>query len=108
MGRLTKKIGEPDDHVEHIEDHIYDLKLPAFVRTWITINRLPAIEKWAMEETFGVMKITAEHEGKRVRVTMASRMGDCGITTQMSREHGYDKRVMFSTLSKFKWERKDG
>lgn len=40
-------------------------------------------------------------DGKRVRVTMASLMGDVGITTDFSREMGYERRVLVSALSNF-------
>lgn len=40
-------------------------------------------------------------EGMRVRVTFASRMGDVGISTNMSRETGYDARVSLEILTDF-------
>lgn len=113
MGKLTKKIGEPDPDTgpKHVEDHIYDYNLPPFVRAWITINRLPAMEKETLVHVYGVPKLFADSPdlpGIRVRVTMASRLGDVGITVNLNREHGYDKRVMFDTLSNFTWEKPDG
>ncbi len=109
--KLTKKKGEPAPEPNgHIENFIYDLSLPAYVRAWIIVQRLPAIEKWAVESTFGVGKLFAdspEFPGIRVRVTMASRLGDVGITPDLNREMGYDKRVMFETLDNFSWGHPD-
>lgn len=46
-------------------------------------------------------KLYATHNGRRVRVTMASRFGDVGISTHMLKEHGYQKRVMLDQLREF-------
>lgn len=39
--------------------------------------------------------------GQRVRVTMASRMGDLGINRNLMADHGYDERVAVSDLTNF-------
>lgn len=46
-------------------------------------------------------RLFADHEGRRVRVTMASRFGDVGITADFTAEMGYERRVPVSQLSNF-------
>lgn len=46
-------------------------------------------------------RLFADYEGQRVRVTMASRFGDVGITTDLSAELGYDRRVLVRQLGNF-------
>jgi len=43
----------------------------------------------------------ATHDGKRVRVVMASRFGDVGITSKLGREIGYEERVAVESLTDF-------
>lgn len=43
----------------------------------------------------------ADHDGRRVRVTMASRFGDVGITTNLGGLHGYGRRVGVEDLANF-------
>ncbi len=49
-------------------------------------------------------RLFATHRGKRVRVNMASRIGDVGITTDFSADHGYQERVYVSELLDFSTE----
>lgn len=39
--------------------------------------------------------------GTRVRVVMASRFGDVGITSNLKAKHGYDMRVLVTDLADF-------
>jgi hypothetical protein len=43
----------------------------------------------------------AKYNDKQVRITMASRLGDVGVTEDLTRERGYDKRVCVDDLSDF-------
>jgi hypothetical protein len=43
----------------------------------------------------------ADYRNKRWRVTMASRLGDVGITDDLTAETGYQIRVMVRQLSNF-------
>lgn len=46
-------------------------------------------------------KLFANYKGKRVRVTMASRMGDVGITYDLNQSTGYKERCFVEHLSDF-------
>ena len=70
----------------------------------------PALRKfldWARSPGHGLAlprprpRLFADHNGKRVRVTMASRLGDVGITGDLNREVGYVARVDVADLSNF-------
>lgn len=43
----------------------------------------------------------ADHGKTRVRVVMASRLGDVGITKNLTVRRGYEKRVMVEELTNF-------
>lgn len=46
-------------------------------------------------------RLFADHLGDRVRVTMASRMGDVGISKDLGAEFGYEGRVFLDDLANF-------
>ena len=46
-------------------------------------------------------KLYADYGDKRVRVVMASRLGDVGITYDLSKDVGYDERVYVEKLTNF-------
>jgi hypothetical protein len=48
------------------------------------------------------MKATPYKAGDLVKVVMVSRLGDCGITKDLEKEHGYAARVMPEELEEFK------
>ena len=43
----------------------------------------------------------ADHDGQPVRLVMASRLRDVGITRDLAANHGYSKRVDVASLSNF-------
>jgi hypothetical protein len=45
--------------------------------------------------------LLADYKGTRVRVVMASRLGDVGITKILKDENGYTDRVFVQELSNF-------
>lgn len=49
----------------------------------------------------------ARHEGCPVRVTMASRFGDVGISEDLDADRGYARRVAVEELTDFSAERPD-
>lgn len=103
---------------KHCDDCIDDPAQPECLRRWLEYNRLPAAakypsknEEWnrGMEEHLGcpmwrdpVPVLFADHEGQRVRLVMANRFGDVGITPDLQALHGYSKRVQVETLSNFR------
>lgn len=101
----------------HCDDYIEDATQPECLRRFLEYNRLPAAAKYptgdeafdaGMEAHLGcpmwrapVPVLFADHAGRRVRVTMASRFGDVGITKHLDAQHGYDRRVAIGDLSNF-------
>ena len=85
----------------HCDDAITDYELPDCIRYYLLINRLPATEKIPVVAMVGEPKCFATYKNKRVRLVMASRMGDIGITEKLDTENGYDERVSIDELSDF-------
>jgi hypothetical protein len=83
---------------EHCDDYIDDKTKPAALRKFLEFARAPAHGAFLPKPH---PQLYADYEGTRVRVTMASVMGDVGITTDFSREMGYERRVLVSSLSNF-------
>ena len=95
-----------NDYDNHCDNYIGRSGEPNALRWFLLINRLPAADKYLCFDN-GVTnpKLFAKHEGKWIRVVMASRMGDVGITPNLDAETGYDKRVDLRDLSDFTDER---
>jgi len=96
-----------DDHIDnevrgadmkHCDDYIDDEAAPAVLREYLRRARGPA-HGMLIAEPFP--RLFADHEGRRVRVVMASRLGDVGITPVLTAEHGYEARVLVEDLSNF-------
>lgn len=84
----------------HCDTYIRDKSQPMCLRRFLLYRRIPAywqIKRWR----WGKPELYAMHEGKRVRVTMASRFGDVGITEVLTAEYGYNKRVPVEALTDF-------
>jgi len=88
---------------KHRDDYIDDEEQPQVLRTFLDYARSPAHGATRAEPK---PKLFADYEGKRVRVVMASRFGDVGITGKLHEEYGYDSRVSVSALSNFSDRRK--
>ena len=84
----------------HCDDAIHS-DLPLCVRYFLLVERLPAVDGCVITAMHGMPKCFATHKGKRVRLVMASRFGDVGITRKLDAERGYDARVNLSELSDF-------
>ena len=82
-------------------DYILDLDAPMCLRWFLFINRLPAVETVLCSQNGVAPQLYADYKNKRVRVTMASSMGDVGITNNLSKESGYNSRVAVEELSNF-------
>lgn len=86
---------------DHCDDYIDDPAAPAVLRAYLAFARAPA---------HGLLlprphpRLFADRDGQRVRVTMASRLGDVGITTNLAAESGYQLRVLVRQLSNFSEE----
>ena len=82
----------------HCDDFIDDLTAPEPLRKYLDFARAPAHGQLLPKPH---PTLFADFEGTRVRVTMASRLGDVGITTDFDRDMGYERRVAVSKLSNF-------
>lgn len=89
--------GEP----RHCDEYIQDFDAPMALRWFLFVNRLPAIDKGLCQANGVRPKLFADHKGKRVRVVMASRMGDLGITERLDADAGYRERVYVDDLTNF-------
>lgn len=111
----------------HCDEYIEDESTPDCLRRWLSYERLAAILKrpdlhHKSEDKLAEAKrwvephlhqylwtdpepiLFATFDDKRVRCVMASRFGDVGITFDLRRPFGYDKRVAVSELSDFSTE----
>jgi hypothetical protein len=88
----------------HCDDLIYAPDTQEPLRQFLAFHRQPAIDKRGDgPPLFATMAHTTEDFGKgtRVRVVMASRFGDVGITTDLSAVRGYMARVPVGYLEDF-------
>lgn len=84
--------------MKHCDDYIDDPTASTPLRNYLTRARMPAhgaLVKGPFPELY------ANYEGKRIRVVMASRFGDVGITSYLKNDYGYEKRVSVEVLSDF-------
>jgi hypothetical protein len=88
---------------KHCDDYIDDETQPECLRAFLDHARSPA---HGMDRAEPRPALFANYNGKRVRVVMASRLGDVGITSNLHAERGYEKRVAVADLSGFSAERK--
>ena len=80
----------------HCDDIWHHKAAPDCVLKFLDIARAPAHGYGRSPELY------AMHDGVPCRVTMASRFGDVGISFDLSKTDGYDKRVFIPELSEFK------
>lgn len=84
--------------MKHCDDYIDDEDQPPALRVFLERARSPA---HGMLEREPYPKLFADYRRKRVRVVMASRHGDVGITSDLTAECGYEWRVEIAKLSNF-------
>lgn len=89
-------------NARHCDDYIRDKTQPMCLRKFLLYHRIPAVWRFTRwKKTWGQPTLFAYYKNRRVRVTMASRFGDVGITTKLGLERGYDTRVSVSDLEDF-------
>ena len=84
--------------VDHCDDYIDDPTQLECLRAFLDYARSPAHGAF---KDGPKPRLFARHGKRLVRVVMASRFGDVGITTRLHDEHGYEKRVAVSELTSF-------
>lgn len=85
----------------HCDDYINDSTASMPLRWFLFIHRLPAAEKLLCVANGVLPKLYADYRGKRVRVVMASRLGDVGITENLDEPDRYRVRVAVNDLQNF-------
>lgn len=92
---------QPADDCDDCDAYIDDPTAHPALRKYLAFARAPAHGQLLPKPH---PKLFADYEGQRVRVTMASRLGDVGITTDFSAEMGYERRVRVRQLNNFSEE----
>src|SRR5688572_13948279 len=108
--------------MRHCEDYIDDERASLALRAFLKWQRRPAIKKTGEAPSlFAVLQrdLTGQRykgywengnaamenvplkAGQRVRVVMASRFGDVGVTPDLDAKHGYVARILVSDLDDF-------
>lgn len=82
----------------HCDDAIDDPTTHPALRVFLARARSPAHGLLSAQP---FPRLFADHLGVRVRVVMASRMGDVGITKDLGAEFGYEGRVFLNELANF-------
>ncbi len=85
----------------HCDFYIHDLDAPMELRWYLFVNRLPAVDTCFLIDKVGDPKLFAKYKDEWIRVVMASRFGDVGITNRLDEDSGYSKRVCVADLSEF-------
>jgi hypothetical protein len=86
---------------KHCDNYIDDFTCNDAARWFLFIERLPATTRILAHQNGVNPRLFADHDGKRVRVVMASCLGDVGITERLDSDTGYAKRVFVEQLSNF-------
>lgn len=97
MGK-GKALQEP----RHCDSYITAFDAPNCLKWFLFVNRLPATEKLLCNANGVSPMLFAKYKGERVRVVMASRFGDVGITKNLNAENGYTDRVYIEELTDFR------
>jgi hypothetical protein len=84
--------------MKHCDDYIDDETAPVALRRYLERARSPGHGMGASDP---YPELYADLRGERVRVVMASRLGDVGVTRDLSKKFGYQLRVMVADLSNF-------
>jgi hypothetical protein len=84
---------------KHCDDYIDDLDQPEALRTFLARARAPAHGHLSSDP---FPTLFADYEGTTVRVVMASRLGDVGFTYDLTKDHGYERRVFLEALANFR------
>lgn len=77
----------------HVDDWLDEKNGTAYARFMLEYFRLPAIKKYKREKSMEGHRLFCDFEGKRMRVTGASRFGDIWLTSDFNQNTGYEKRV---------------
>jgi hypothetical protein len=100
MDKIQAAIDEEMKKHIHVDDfidcHFGEEKYARFVLNYF---RMPAAMKFDFEEFMKPFKLFADWQGKRYRVTGASRMGDVWLTSKFDQDCGYEHRVFVEEIT---------
>ena len=94
---MTMKPDDTNADADDCDNYIDDPSAPAALRTFLEFARAPAHGQLLPKPH---PTLYADYKGQRVRVTMASRLGDVGISTDLDADC-YERRVLVRSLSNF-------
>lgn len=94
-----------EEHVDNfIEDGFaYRSDEEKYARFFLTLKRLSAHLQADFRDMISEYKLFCMYEGKKYRVTGASRLGDVWLSLDHNKEDGYTKRVMHTQCTN--WSR---
>ena len=87
-------------HLGDNERAIYDYDMPDFVRAFLAMHALPAMEAWSIRSAGYMPILYGRYNGKPVRVVMVSRFGDVGVTG-VDVEFGYYERCSIYEVTEY-------
>lgn len=90
---------------EFIDGYKYDSDEERYARFFFLLARLPAVLQMQFGKWTEQYKLYCTYQGKRYRVTGASRLGDIWLTTDMNQVSGYELRVDLADCSD--WSEKE-
>lgn len=105
---MSNRVEIPIAESRHCDDYIRDKSAPKCLRKWLLFQRKPSMWKWKKSWGYPALFATFKEEDgpggrkgktRRVRVVMASRFGDVGISKDLDKEYGYYLRVFVSDLT---------
>lgn len=94
-----KKLKQPAREPRHCDDYIEDEASPEVLRLFLERARAPAHGRLQADP---FPTLYADLGGVTYRVTMASRLGDVGITSNFNQDCGYARRVWVEELANFR------
>ena len=93
--------GDPT-HVDDFIDFSRDMsEATTYARWFFLLHRLPASLKASFRKQILSYKLFCMYQGKKYRVTGASRMGDIWLTSNMEQDTGYELRVNLADCSEW-------
>lgn len=95
---LDAVVGCSETRFRHCDEYIDDADAHQALRAFLARARAPG---HGLMQAEPFPKLFADFRGHRVRVVMASRLGDVGITTDHDEEHSYQVRVAVADLHNF-------
>lgn len=100
--KLKLLSGNDSGEYIHCDELICDEKQPLCLRRFLRYKRWPAAYQ-CKAHRLGIKEpqLFADYGNRRVKVVMASRLGDVGITGDITADCGYDLRVPVEALKNF-------